>query len=51
MGTSHLIINTTLCIIFMLMFSLTGTHGTGLTIGNLASLVTKLKMVDGTGTV
>ena len=28
-----------------------GTHGTGLTIGNIAALVTKLRIIDGTGVV
>ena len=35
----------------LLIFLFIGTHGTGLTIGNIASLVTKLKFVNGKGEV
>ena len=42
---------TQLCFNVLLIFLFIGTHGTGLTIGNIASLVTKLKFVNGKGEV
>lgn len=38
------------CNVFLL-FALSATHGTGIGVGNLAALVTKLKFVSGKGEV
>ena len=39
------------CLLLTSFISPTATHGTGLTVGNLAALVTKIKFVSGTGKV